>query len=314
MKILVTGANGYIGSQLLQSLILENNIEIIATDIHPKTKFKSSKIKYRKADLSTNEVYHLICEEKPNVVVHLAAIVTPTKNMTIDFMYQVEVVGTEKIMEACINAGVQQFINTSSGAAYGYYEDHPEWLKEEDPIRGNEEFIYAKHKRLNEDIFKKYRKEHPQLKQLIFRVSTILGEHTQNDITALFHKKKILGIKGFDTPFVIIWDKDLVAILKKGILEKKRGIFNVAGDGFLTLKEIAKLTGKKYNPKSLFILKRGLRISKILGITKFGPEQLKFLQYRPVLDNSKLKNEFKYIPQKNTKEAFLFYASKNELI
>ncbi|MEZ5024266.1 MAG: hypothetical protein R2728_13575 [Chitinophagales bacterium] len=35
-----------------------------------------------------------------------------------------------------------KFIVTSSGAAYGYYADNAEWLKEEDPIRGNQEFPY----------------------------------------------------------------------------------------------------------------------------------------------------------------------------
>ena len=39
-----------------------------------------------------------------------------------------------------------------SGAAYGYHPDSPEWLHESDPLRGNDEFPYSRHKRLVEEM------------------------------------------------------------------------------------------------------------------------------------------------------------------
>jgi UDP-glucose 4-epimerase len=113
---------------------------------------------------------------------------------------------------------------------------------------------------------------------------------------------------------VIIWDQDLLNILIKAALEDIEGIFNVAGDGCITLREIAQLIQKPIRELPVGVIKLGLTIAKPLKLSRYGPEQVKFLQYRPVLDNQKLKTAFGYIPQKTSREAFLHYAEKNNLI
>ena len=117
---------------------------------------------------------------------------------------------------ACGAAGVHTLIYTSSGAAYGYHADNPEWLDESDPLRGNAEFAYADHKRLVEEMLARWRATHPELRQLIFRPGTILGARAHNQITALFDRSYVLGLSGAQSPFVIIWDQDVVgAILQR---------------------------------------------------------------------------------------------------
>ena len=82
-----------------------------------------------------------------------------------------------------------------------------------------------------------YRQFHPELKQLIFRCCTILGATTKNQITDLFDARCVLGLAGSATPFVLIWDMDVAGAVIKGILEEdSAGIYNVAGDGTLSMK------------------------------------------------------------------------------
>jgi UDP-glucose 4-epimerase len=240
-------------------------------------------------------------------VVHLASIVTPGSGMTRDFLHDVEVNGTENILGSCLQAGVKQLVITSSGAAYGYYADSPAGLDESDPLRGNPEFPYSDHKRQIEERLAYYRQNHPQLKQLIFRPGTILGATARNQITALFEKPIVLGVAGAAAPFVFIWDEDVVACLKKGILAGAQGIYNLAGDGTLTLKQIAERLDKPYLPLPASFLRVCLRILKMLGLTRYGPEQVGFLQYRPVLLNARLKMEFGYMPRKTTLETFEYF-------
>jgi UDP-glucose 4-epimerase len=52
------------------------------------------------------------------------------------------------------------------------------------------------------------------------------------------------------------------------------------------------------------VLRGALGIGKMLGVTAYGPEQTKFLQYRPVLDNTRLKSVFGYVPTYTSAEAF----------
>jgi UDP-glucose 4-epimerase len=50
-----------------------------------------------------------------------------------------------------------------------------------------------------------------------------------------------------------------------------------------------------------------LSLLKKLGLTQYGPEQVNFLRYRPVLSNRKVKAEFGYVPEKTTREVFEFF-------
>lgn len=316
-KILVTGASGYIGSQLVEHLssLSNEDIQIFATDLREKKwKITHHKVEFYKADLCTKEVADLILKVKPNVVVHLAAIVDPPKGMTSKTMHDIEVGGTKRILEACTTVNTQKIIITSSGAAYGYYADNPDWLKETDFLRGNEDMPYPYHKRLVEEMLAEYKVQNPALQQLIFRVSTILGDTTNNQITAMFHKKNVMGVQGTDTPFVIIWDKDLVNILTVGIFNDKEGAYNIAGDGYITLKEMADLMKKRFIQLPPHIIKHGIKILKMFGATRYDPEQVRFVQFRPVLDNNKLKTEFGYTPKKTSKEVFIYYAKAKGLI
>ncbi|MFZ1985594.1 MAG: NAD-dependent epimerase/dehydratase family protein, partial [Desulfatitalea sp.] len=221
--------------------------------------------------------------------------------------YKVDVLGTENVLKACVGAGVKKFIYTSSGAAYGYYPDNAPWLDENDPIRGNEEFAYAYHKRLVEEMLARYRAEYPQMEQLIFRPGFILGADTRNQITNLFEQARITGLRGADSPFVIIWDQDVVGAILQGIFQGGRGIYNLAGDGVLTLSEMARLIGKPYLALPVGLVTMALWVGRRLRLTQYGPEQVRFLRYRPVLSNRRLKEEFGYTPQKNTRQVFAYY-------
>lgn len=314
-NILVTGASGYLGSEVIQVISKDARFsKVVGVDIRPKPFYlENCNFVYRQADVRSHEDMLTIMKEfRIDTVVHLASIVTPGKKSNREFEYSVDVLGTKNILDCCIGAGVQKIIVTSSGAAYGYHADNPEWIDENDPIRGNYEFAYSHHKKLVEEMLLKYRNDHKDLKQLIFRPGTVLGITTQNQITDLFKKRNILGIKGAASPFVFIWDQDVVNCIVKGIVEDKVGIYNLAGDGALSMFEISKILKKPYVSISPKVLKIALTVLHKLRLTQYGPEQLKFLQFRPVLSNRRLKEEFGYVPQKTSKQAFLFYLENNK--
>jgi UDP-glucose 4-epimerase len=147
----------------------------------------------------------------------------------------------------------------------------------------------------------------PPLKQTLFRVSTILGRNTKNQITDLFEKPFLIGIRGSKSPFVFIWDEDLVEIFTQAILLGKTGIYNAAGDGAMSVDEIAQVLQKRVIWFSATLLGSLLWVLHRLGLSQYDHEQVRFLQYRPVLSNDKLKGEFGYRPKKSSRETFLFW-------
>lgn len=309
-RVLVTGAAGFLGQGLIAQLARQGDCDaVVAVDVRevPEAQ-RLNGITYLAQDVRDPALAYTVAEHRIDTVVHLAAIVTPGKDANRAFEYSVDVEGTRNVLQACVAHGVQHIVVSSSGAAYGYHADNPAWLTEDMPLRGNESFAYSHHKRLVEEMLVQYRQTHPQLQQTVLRIGTILGERVNNQITALFEKPRLLAVQGSDSPFVFIWDEDVTGAIVHALSgQAPSGCFNLAGDGALTIFEIAQRLNKTTRVLPAWLLKAALWLGSHLGISRYGPEQLNFLRYRPVLLNTALKAQFGYTPVKTSAQAFEAY-------
>lgn len=299
--VLITGAAGFIGRALTSAL--KSAHYIVALDLREVPEAQRLEgVTYAVADIGDDTLASLFRTYQPQTVVHLASVVAAGGDPARD--YAIDVVGTRNVLEASLVAGAKHIVVTSSGAAYGYHADNPVPLCERDALRGNEDFPYSRHKRLVEEMLAEWREKYPQLKQTVFRPCTVLGPGTNNQITAIFVRPVVVGLSGTTTPFSLISELDVVEALAKAVNETRDGVFNLAGDGTLSLREIASILGKKFLPLPPALLKTVLWILNKLRITNLGPEHVKFIQYRPVLANDKLKSDFGYAPRYDARAVF----------
>lgn len=313
-RILVTGADGFLGRGLVAALAQRPDTVVVATDVRevpPERRLPG--VEYRVLDVRDHGLGGVLADHRIDTVVHLASIVTPGKGSTRELEYAVDVGGTRNVLTACLAHGVRHLVVSSSGAAYGYHADNPAWITEDHPLRGHEAFAYAHHKRLVEDMLAQARRNHPNLAQTVLRIGTILGERVDNQITALFEKPRPIAIAGSDSPFVFVWDEDVVGALLHALSgEAPPGCYNLAGDGALTIHEIAARLGKRPLVLPPRLLRALLTVGQALGISRYGPEQIDFLRYRPVLLNTALKRRFGYVPKKTSAQAFEAFVAARE--
>ena len=303
-SIAVIGSTGYVG-QLLTRALGEGagHPKVLALDVRPPgPDGVPPGVTFEEMDVRSARCGELIAEHGVDTVVHLAAVVNPPSGMTRNEQYAIDVDGTHNVLEACVEHGVRQLVVLSSAAAYGFHAGLPPLLDEAAPLRGNEEFPYARHKRLVEELLAKYRQQHPELRQVVFRPATILGEATQNNVTAIFDRRVLFRLVDGEDRFGFIWDADVVACITKAIHEQREGIWNLAADGFLDLGEIGALTGATVLHVSASTLATVLRVGRWLGFTEHGPEQVPYLRHRPVLSNRRLKEEFGFSPTRTSRE------------
>lgn len=301
-RVLVTGGSGFLGSSVVTGLAAAGH-EVVSTDLRPPPgPAPGTFVAMDVTDAA--RVGQVVGEARPEVVVHLASIVTPGKDSSRELEHAVDVGGSRHVLDACLAHGVRRLVVSSSGAAYGYHPDNPAWITEDQPLRGNVEFAYADHKRQVEEMLAEARAAHPELEQVVLRIGTILGESVDNQITALFMRPRLLKIRGSDSPFVFVWDTDVVEIILRAVTGGATGVFNVAGDGAMTIDEIARALGKSTLAVPERVLRLALTVGRRLGATAYGPEQTKFLEHRPVLDNTRLKTVLGHRPSRTSREAF----------
>ncbi|MFM9045805.1 MAG: SDR family oxidoreductase [Solirubrobacterales bacterium] len=307
-SVLVTGGSGFLGRSVVAALAGGDGSDgpVVSADLRiPDSDQQVPGVVYETVDVTDRRMIgDLFGGHRIGTVVHLASIVNPGRDTTPEREYEVDVDGSRNVLDASVEHGVGRVVVSSSGAAYGYHADSPVPLVEADSIRGNRAFPYSFHKRLVEEMLAGYRETNPELEQVVLRIGTILGETVDNQITALFRRDRLLKVRGSETPFVFIWDEDVAAIIARAAGPGPPGIFNVAGDGTVTLDLIAEELGKSTITVPAFLIKTALFVGNRLGRTPHGPAQVDFLRYRPVLDNTRLKEVFGYTPKMTSLEAF----------
>jgi len=154
--ILVTGVSGNLGLRLLPQL---DGFSVVGVDIAPPRTDLS--LRFVRLDLGLEESCHTLCnlirECRPQAVVHLAFVIDPVRTgvLDVDRMWQINVAGTARVMEAITEAnrseehGVRQFIFPSSVSAYG--PDMPGPVTEDYPLEAHT-LPYAIHKRESDEV------------------------------------------------------------------------------------------------------------------------------------------------------------------
>ncbi|MBW1881319.1 MAG: hypothetical protein JRJ84_23435, partial [Deltaproteobacteria bacterium] len=92
-----------------------------------------------------------------------------------------------------------------------------------------------------------------------------------------------------------------------GVFSQRDGVYNLTGDGVMTLREIATAMGRRFVGLPVEVLRKGLGVLHRHDLAPYGPEQVIFLQYRPVMATERLKNEFGYVPRRDSRQVFEVY-------
>lgn len=124
MKVLVTGASGFIGSQLTRLLVRQGHDVRVLRRATAKTLMLD--------DLSVEHVLGDILETETvdravagcELVFHAAGLSSYWRAQR-DQIYRVNVEGTRVVMDACLRTGVPRVVHTSSVAAIGVRRDAP---------------------------------------------------------------------------------------------------------------------------------------------------------------------------------------------
>ncbi len=120
-KILVTGACGQIGSELVIKLIeLHGSDQVVASDIKRPCEIFKNRVTFHYLDvLDSAELKKMVAEEEIDTIFHMAAILSAVGEKNPQWAYQVNMQGLINVLETARLLGVNKVITPSSIAAFG---------------------------------------------------------------------------------------------------------------------------------------------------------------------------------------------------
>jgi UDP-glucose 4-epimerase len=309
-SVLVTGASGYIAQKLISALSACPDVRaIIGIDIRPPAR-GTQNFHFVKLDVR-EPLTDLFREHQIDTVVHTAFVLPPIHDTKL--MEDINVNGTRNVLFASLQAGVKQFLYTSSTTAYGFHPDNICPLTEDSPLRGNDDLVYSKTKKEIERIFveQNLSGSYPDTVLTILRVCFVVGPAFDNPL-ARYLRKRFVFLPVKTQPLQYVHEDDLVRAMILLLRKRRGGVYNIAGDGLITFDEMVRLLGNTKIPLPfalMYFLNRiawGLRLT---SISEFPSPTMNMLRYPWWAENSKLKKDLGFRYQYTTRTAFRDYAA-----
>lgn len=305
MKLLVTGSSGFVGSLLLKQI--EN---CVGVDL-----IKSDDSRTKVLDVTETQLLRsLIIENEIDCIVHLAGIQysnqTPKRKRFIYFSKN-ELMA-RSISEAVQGTTVRNIVFLSTDMVYGKKIISPVTEQQECKPIGP----YGLSKLRSENILATI--EGVQL--IVFRPRLIIGKGRSGTIQQLASWIK----KGFPIPILgngksryqFISVNDCVSAILRAIKSPTAGVYNLGSDNppqlnqlfAVTLRSIGRKNGLIHLPA--VISNFGLKILDLMGLSPLAEEQFGIAALDYVLDTSKIKQTFSWVPH-DSDESMLIAALNN---
>ncbi|MFH1149652.1 MAG: NAD-dependent epimerase/dehydratase family protein [Actinomycetota bacterium] len=302
-NVLVTGSSGYLGSKLVDLLDGKPDIgRIVGVDVKAPT-LEREKFKFLKRDIR-EPLTEVLQEFDIDAIFHLAFVKIPIHDKSL--MEDININGALNVMRSSLESDVGQIIYASSATAYGFHRDNDNPLTESSPLRGNDNYIYTKDKKIIDGLFETFAKEHPEIKVSSVRPVFVVGKGFDDPLSEhLLDKFCLIPSKACELQFV--HEDDMMDILYLLFSRSVAGAFNVGSTGTLSLKEMVKMVGSWPIPIPFPLLYGINSVAWSLRLTFITDEPspgLLGLRHPWIVSSEKLRKETGYEYNYTSREAF----------
>jgi nucleoside-diphosphate-sugar epimerase len=308
MRVVIFGATGNVGTSLLEALSEEPEVQEVVgvarrcpdTDF-PRTRFIA-------ADITSSDLVEIV--RGAQAVVHLAWLIQPGRDERTT--QAVNVRGSERVMEAVVEAGVPSLVCASS---IGAYSPGPKdrLVDESWPTKGTASSFYSRHKVAQERQLDRLEREMPELRVVRMRPALIFKAGAATEIRRLFAgpflPRALIrpGLIPFvpDTPrlrFQAVHSLDVGDAYRRALLSDAHGAFNLAAEPPIGPAELAEILRARRVPVSASLLRGAAALTYRLHLQPTEPGWVDMGLAVPLIDSSRARRELGWSPRRSSTE------------
>jgi UDP-glucose 4-epimerase len=304
--VLITGVADYWGARVAERLVEESHLHVIGLDREPPAE-EIAGLDFIQADMRNSLLVELLAAEQVAAVCHLKFVESVPRS---EGIFDLNVMGTMKVLEACAEAGVSKAVVKSSTAVYGAHPDNSALLTEEVPLRGSRRYGYTRDLVEIEAFCNGFQGQAPQTALTVLRFANIVGLEADTPMTRFLRQQPAPILLGFDPMLQFIHEDDVVEALAFAVLNDVPGVYNVAAEGPIPLTRLLSLVRRV--PLPLFHPLAYWGVEHLRG-TRFDPErhwplEPDYLRYPWVGDLTRMGQEMGFMPAYTAAEALREFA------
>lgn len=320
MKVLVTGATGFLGYYIIDRLA-QDKVQIFAMGRNKKRgdKLTRPNVSFFQGDFTDIDQLRSAMEGVTHVI-HAGALSSAWGDW--DDFYQTNVIGTLNVLKLCREFNIHRLVYVSSPSVYASKNNHLN-IKEDEVDFANDLNYYIQSKIMSEQLFHHF----PDVASVILRPRAIVGIGDTSVVPRLLNVNKKIGIPLFQRGRnqIDVTCVENVAYAIQLALFKPKAVgktYNVTNDDPRPFKDILDLFFSKIDAqakyrnlpyKSIDKLATMLESSyKRLNVKKeppITPYTLTTIAFSQTLDISAIKEDLNYHPIMSLEEGVEKYAS-----
>jgi nucleoside-diphosphate-sugar epimerase len=230
-----------------------------------------------------------------DAVVHLAWVVAPLKSES--ETAEINLGGTQNVLAAMSSTDCRRLVFSSSVLAYGAVAGHPPLLREDDERRPPATHFYAFHKKAAEDAITA-----SGVDAVLVRAGIIAGRDVDNTIFRFF-SSPALPVPDLDRRQQFVHTDDVARFTAEAVSSNRTGAVNITGEGSITMREIARIMEIPTVTVPERPLRSGIRTAWKLGVSELAPGEIGGLLYMPIVDTTRLREEWGFSCQWSSRAA-----------
>jgi UDP-glucose 4-epimerase len=289
--VLVTGICGRLGKDLAR--VLHRERRVVGVDRRPFVD-KPKDVEHAQVDLRRRKLKDVFRAGDIEAVVHLGVMHDPRASAADHHSWNVA--GFTKLLEYVGQFQVPKLVVLSSANVYGPQPGNPQFLAEESPLLGGQNFSDIRDLVEVDMLAQSFFWKLPETETVILRPVHILGA-VHNAPSNFLRHNPIVTVMGFDPMAQVIQQADVVRALELALRPGVRGIFNLAGPEPVPLSRLVKILDRQRLSVPHSLARVVLKRLWSLRLTTFPPPELDHLRYVCMVDDRRARQVLGFTPE-----------------
>ena len=298
-KLLITGISG--GQGRLVSRRVAGGWKITGVDRSP-WEGAPEDVSVHVVDLRKRRFDNVFRVEKPDAVVHLAFV----RHFRADpeVRHEVNVTGTQRLLENCAEHGVKQLVVLSSSYVYGAMPDNPRYIREGHPLNVSRTFPEIRDLAEVEGLVGTFMWRYPEIATAILRPVNTLGYYGHSAVGRYMKLDTVPTVIGFDPMMQFIHEEDVAEAIVLALENELRGVYNVDGPGAVPLSTALEAVRARTLPLPDTLVHFVITQLFRLGLYAFPPAALDFIKYPCTVSGERFRESTGFKPLFSLEDIF----------